>query len=69
VGTFMMVSDESPYRLWLAHCIEAFLRGSSVSEQLWVARAASEGLLDYLVDELFVLGWSIILVHVLVRID
>ena len=44
----MSESDESPYRFWLASCIEAFLRGSSPREQLFVAQS---GLLQHLVEE------------------
>jgi hypothetical protein len=46
---FMRESDESPYRFWLASCIESFLRGSSPKEQVFVAKS---GLLEHLVDEI-----------------
>lgn len=42
-------SDSSPYKFWLASCIEAYLRGSSPQEQ-WFA-AQSSGLLDHLVED------------------
>ena len=48
IGAFMGESDESPYRFWLASCIESYLRGSSPAEQLFVAKS---GLLNHLVQE------------------
>ncbi|GAX21342.1 Trpc4-associated protein [Fistulifera solaris] len=48
IEAFMRESDESPYRFWLASCIESYLRGSSPKEQMFTARS---GLLDHLVTE------------------
>lgn len=48
VKAFINESDESPYRFWLASCIESYLRGSSPAEQMFVART---GLLAHLVDD------------------
>jgi len=48
IGAFMGESDESPYRFWLASCIESYLRGSSPEEQLFVAKS---GLMDHLVRD------------------
>lgn len=45
IQAFMSESDDSPYRFWLASCVESFLRGSSVEEQLFVAQS---GLLAHL---------------------
>jgi len=45
IKAFMSESDDSPYRFWLASCVESYLRGSSVQEQLFVAQS---GLLFYL---------------------
>lgn len=47
---FIRESDESPYRFWLASCIESFLRGSSSREQLYVAQES--GLLEHLAEEI-----------------
>ncbi|CAJ1969482.1 unnamed protein product [Cylindrotheca closterium] len=41
--------DESPYRFWLASCIESYLRGSSPAEQVFVAQS---GLLKHLVKDI-----------------
>jgi Protein of unknown function (DUF3689) len=49
VEAFARESDESPYRFWLASCIESYLRGSSPGEQVFVARS---GLLMHLVDDI-----------------
>ena len=49
VAAFIKESDESPYRFWLASCIESYLRGSSPMEQLFAARS---GLLDHLVEDI-----------------
>jgi len=48
VKAFINESDESPYRFWLASCIESYLRGSSPAEQVFVARA---GLLSHLIED------------------
>jgi len=42
-------ADESPYRFWLASCIESYLRGSSPAEQVFVAQS---GLLKHLVKDI-----------------
>jgi hypothetical protein len=47
-SAFMKESDESPYRFWLASCIEAYLRGSSPLEQMFVAQS---GLMNHLVED------------------
>lgn len=39
IRTFMSESDDSPYRFWLASCVESYLRGSCVQEQLFVAQS------------------------------
>ena len=49
IDAFIGESDESSYRFWLASCIEAFLRGSSMAEQMFVALA---GLMDHLIKEI-----------------
>ena len=49
VAAFIDESDESPYRFWLASCVESYLRGSSPEEQVFVART---GLLEHLVDDI-----------------
>ncbi|CAB9509620.1 potential channel 4-associated protein [Seminavis robusta] len=49
VEAFARESDESPYRFWLASCIESYLRGSSPGEQVFVARS---GLLMHLVEDI-----------------
>ena len=49
VEAFVRESDESPYRFWLASCIESYLRGSSPNEQLFVARS---GLLMHLIEDI-----------------
>ena len=49
VRTFISESDESPYRFWLSSCIESYLRGSSQSEQMFLARI---GLLDHLLKDI-----------------
>lgn len=48
IDAFVRESDESPYRFWLASCIEAYLRGSSPQEQMF---AAHSGLLDHLIAD------------------
>jgi hypothetical protein len=48
IEAFMRESDESPYRFWLASCIESYLRGSSPKEQMFTAQS---GLLDHLITE------------------
>jgi hypothetical protein len=48
VKAFINESDESPYRFWLASCIESYLRGSSSVEQVYVARS---GLLQHLLED------------------
>ena len=45
ITAFIGESDESPYRFWLASCIESYLRGSSPAEQVFAARS---GLLKHL---------------------
>jgi hypothetical protein len=45
IAAFIGESDESPYRFWLASCVESYLRGSSPVEQGFVAKS---GLLKYL---------------------
>ena len=47
IRAFMTESDDSPYRFWLASCVESYLRGSSTQEQLFVAQS---GLLLHLVE-------------------
>ncbi|GKZ01085.1 hypothetical protein MPSEU_001060100 [Mayamaea pseudoterrestris] len=49
IGAFMRELDESPYRFWLASCIESFLRGSSPDEQLFVVNS---GLMKHLLNEI-----------------
>lgn len=49
ISAFFGETDESPYRFWLASCIESFLRGSLPSEQMFVA---DSGLLDFLAQEI-----------------
>lgn len=49
VAAFVGESDESPYRFWLASCVESYLRGSSPAEQIFVART---GLLEHLVKDI-----------------
>ena len=49
VRAFMHEKDESPYRFWLASCIEAFLRGVSSNEQHYVAQT---GLLNHLLKDI-----------------
>ena len=49
VAAFMGESDESPYRFWLASCIESYLRGSSPIEQIFVAKT---GLLNHLINDI-----------------
>jgi hypothetical protein len=48
MDAFIRESDESPYRFWLASCIESYLRGSSPMEQMFAARS---GLLHHLVED------------------
>jgi hypothetical protein len=48
IGAFINESDESPYRFWLASCIESYLRGSSPNEQMF---AAQSGLMKHLIDD------------------
>jgi hypothetical protein len=49
IAAFMGESDESPYRFWLASCVESYLRGSSPAEQIFVART---GLLKHLIGDI-----------------
>lgn len=49
IAAFMGESDESPYRFWLASCVESYLRGSSPVEQIFVARS---GLLKHLIGDI-----------------
>eukprot|EP00339_Tiarina_fusa_P025251 CAMPEP_0117005922 /NCGR_PEP_ID=MMETSP0472-20121206/6338_1 /TAXON_ID=693140 ORGANISM="Tiarina fusus, Strain LIS" /NCGR_SAMPLE_ID=MMETSP0472 /ASSEMBLY_ACC=CAM_ASM_000603 /LENGTH=1577 /DNA_ID=CAMNT_0004707247 /DNA_START=128 /DNA_END=4861 /DNA_ORIENTATION=- len=49
IAAFMGESDESPYRFWLASCVESYLRGSSPAEQIFVART---GLLKHLIADI-----------------
>ena len=48
IRAFINESDESPYRFWLASCIESYLRGSSAEEQVFLAKS---GLLQHLVRD------------------
>jgi len=48
-SALMREADESPYRFWLASCIESYLRGSSPAEQVFVAQS---GLLKHLVKDI-----------------
>jgi Protein of unknown function (DUF3689) len=48
IAAFTGESDESPYRFWLASCVESYLRGSSPPEQVFVVRT---GLMAHLMDE------------------
>ncbi|CAM9815957.1 unnamed protein product, partial [Choristocarpus tenellus] len=48
VDVLMQEPTDSLYRFWLASCVEAFLRGGSAQEQLFVA---GSGLLTHLVRE------------------
>jgi Protein of unknown function (DUF3689) len=48
IAAFINESDESPYRFWLASCIESYLRGSSSGEQIFAARS---GLLAHLIED------------------
>jgi hypothetical protein len=48
IAAFIGESDESPYRFWLASCVESYLRGSSSVEQVFVART---GLLKHLISD------------------
>ena len=48
VAAFVSESDESPYRFWLASCVESFLRGSSSVEQVFVAKS---GLIEHLIAD------------------
>jgi hypothetical protein len=38
IEAFIHESDESPYRFWLASCIQSYLRGSSPGEQIFAAQ-------------------------------
>jgi hypothetical protein len=49
IAAFIGESDESPYRFWLASCVESYLRGSSPAEQVFVARS---GLLKHLIEDI-----------------
>ena len=49
VQVLMKEPADSQYRFWLASCIEAFLRGSTDIERMYVARY---GLMDFLSDEI-----------------
>ncbi|VEU33346.1 unnamed protein product [Pseudo-nitzschia multistriata] len=48
VAAFVGESEESPYRFWLASCVESYLRGSSSVEQVFVART---GLMKHLIED------------------
>uniref|UniRef100_A0A7S4APD3 Uncharacterized protein n=1 Tax=Pseudo-nitzschia australis TaxID=44445 RepID=A0A7S4APD3_9STRA len=48
IAAFVGESDESPYRFWLASCVESYLRGSSSVEQVFVAKT---GLMKHLIDD------------------
>jgi hypothetical protein len=48
-AAFIGESDESPYRFWLASCVESYLRGSSPAEQVFVAQS---GLLKHLIQDI-----------------
>jgi len=48
IAAFVGESDESPYRFWLASCVESYLRGSSSVEQVFVAKT---GLMEHLIDD------------------
>ena len=48
VQAFIEEPDDSPYRFWLASCIESYLRGSSPEEQMF---AAQSGLMAHLIDD------------------
>lgn len=39
ITAFLSEPDDSPYRFWLASCIESYLRGSCVQEQFFVAQS------------------------------
>eukprot|EP00903_Cladosiphon_okamuranus_P008770 g8401.t1 len=49
VDVFMKEPMDSLYRFWLASCVEAFLRGGSTQEQLFISGG---GLLPHLVKEI-----------------
>ncbi|KAG7363961.1 DUF3689 domain containing protein [Nitzschia inconspicua] len=49
ITAFIGESDESPYRFWLASCVESYLRGSSAAEQIF---AVHTGLLSHLINEI-----------------
>ncbi len=49
IAAFMGESDESPYRFWLASCLESYLRGSSSVEQVFVAKT---GLVEHLIEDI-----------------
>mmetsp|Transcript_2530 Transcript_2530/g.3730 ORF Transcript_2530/g.3730 Transcript_2530/m.3730 type:complete len:1042 (+) Transcript_2530:199-3324(+) len=49
VSVLMKEPNDSPYRFWLASCVEAFLRGSSARDQLLIARS---GLLEHLISDI-----------------
>ena len=49
ISTFMHEPDDSPYKFWLASCVEAYLRGSSQNEQLYASRS---GLLRHLIQDI-----------------
>lgn len=49
IDAFIRESDESPYRFWLASCIESYLRGSSPDEQI---NAAQSSLLQHLIEDI-----------------
>eukprot|EP00520_Triparma_pacifica_P017630 CAMPEP_0118668016 /NCGR_PEP_ID=MMETSP0785-20121206/20114_1 /TAXON_ID=91992 /ORGANISM="Bolidomonas pacifica, Strain CCMP 1866" /LENGTH=1410 /DNA_ID=CAMNT_0006562547 /DNA_START=278 /DNA_END=4510 /DNA_ORIENTATION=- len=49
VQVLMKEPADSQYRFWLASCIEAFLRGSTDIERMYVARY---GLMDFLSEEI-----------------
>jgi len=49
IAAFIGESDESPYRFWLASCVESYLRGSSSVEQVFVAKT---GLVEHLIEDI-----------------
>ena len=49
IHSFINEEEDSPYKFWLASCIESFLRGSSDREQIFTANS---GLLSHLVTNI-----------------
>ena len=49
VDTLMKEEEDSPYKFWLASCVESFLRGSSDNEQIFTAHS---GLLQHLLTDI-----------------